>query len=237
MDNLIELEELGLTKNEMKVYQTLLEHGKLGSGELSRFSSVPYGRIYDVIASLEQKGMIKIIPEKTKKFIALDPGEFEDLIKKKKEALDALGEKIKGLKHLYAQRTEDPVILGYGKAAFYKIDKIMKKPQKFSYSVKYTSEYRPEWERNHIESAKKGIDSRSLVRYDEETKSNVKQWLTIKKKIKKFNNNGIAMAINEQEVLISLIKSNVTLLVRDKNFCQIMGQLFLDSYKNAEEIK
>lgn len=232
-----ELEELGLTKNETRVYTTLLERGNLTAGDISKFSGVPYGRIYDVLASLEQKGFIKIIPEKTKKFVALSPKEFDQIIDRKKENLDKLKEKIKQYKHLYDDRLEDPVILGYGKPAFYKIDRIMKDPKKFSYSIKYNSEYRPEWEREYREGQKNGRDSRSLVRYDKETEENVKKWFKIKKKIKKFDNKGVAMAINDQEVLISLIKSNVTLLIRDKNFCDIMSRLFLDSYKNAEEIK
>lgn len=232
-----ELEELGLTINESKIYSTLLQRGNLTAGDIIKFSGVSHGRIYDVLGSLEQKGFIKIIPEKIKKFVALDPKEFEEIIDKKKESLDKIKEKIKELKHLYDNRKQDPVILGYGKAAFYKIDKIMKEPKSYSYSIKYTSEYRPEWERNYKEGQKKGRDSRSLVRYDKETEANVKKWLSFKKKTKKFDNKGIAMAIHEDEVLISLIKSNVTMLVRDKAFSDIMARLFRDSYANAEDIK
>jgi len=69
----MDLSELGLTQNETKAYETLLHKGKSTAAELSKDSGVVYGRIYDVLASLESKGLIKIIPEKTKKFVPSDP--------------------------------------------------------------------------------------------------------------------------------------------------------------------
>ena len=55
-------QELGLTINESKVYEILIKHGKLGSGETSSFSGVPYGKIYSVLDSLITKGLVKVIP-------------------------------------------------------------------------------------------------------------------------------------------------------------------------------
>ena len=61
--------ELGLSQNEGKVYLTLVEFGKLSANDLSGKSGVPYGRIYDVLESLKNKGLVVVVPEKTKKFI------------------------------------------------------------------------------------------------------------------------------------------------------------------------
>ena len=36
-------------------YQALLKHGKLSASHTSRVSQVPYGKIYEVLASLENK--------------------------------------------------------------------------------------------------------------------------------------------------------------------------------------
>ncbi len=38
-------EELGLTKNEGKVYETLVKFGKMSSSEVSSKSEVPYGEV------------------------------------------------------------------------------------------------------------------------------------------------------------------------------------------------
>ena len=86
--------------------------------------------------------------------------------------------------------------------------------------------------------SKKGKDIKTLARFDEETEKNVKKWLKIHKNFRKFNNEGVAIQIQDDEgVLLGLIKSNVTLLIKDKAFCKIMKQMFLDSYKTAEKIK
>lgn len=238
MEELLEFEELGLTKNEAKSYQVLIEHGKLGAGEISKFSGVPYSRIYDVLFSLEQKGMIKIVPEKSKKFVPLSPDEFTKLIEQKKENLNKLSKKIKEMKKKYNVQNKNPVILGYGKNAFYKIVKEMKVPLKYSYSIKYTSEYRPEWERNYLGDIQQGVDSKNLVRFDKGTAENIKKWVKVgRKNMRVLDNEGIAMGIQDDQVMLGLIKSNVTLLISDKPLAKIMKKMFLETYKNAEEIK
>ena len=153
--------------------------------------------------------------------------------------LEKVKDKVKEMKELYKEKVKQPVILGYGKRAFYKIVKEQTKTKKYGYNLKWTSEYQPEWERKYKIYKKKGIADKNLVRYDDETEKNVKRWLKIgRKNTRKFDNEGVAMAVHDdEEVLISLINSNMTLLVRDKAFAKVMKQLFEDSYKNAEVIK
>ena len=233
-----ELSELGLTKNEGKAYNILLERGKLSAGEISKFGAVPYSRVYEILASLEQKGLVKIIPEKTKKFVPLNPIELMEIIKKREKNLDKIKNKIKDMEKLYKKKSKRPVILGYGRKAFYKTLKEMKEPEKYNYSIKWTSEYKPDWIGKNKARIKKGIDVKTLARYDKKTEKDIKKWLRTNKKIKKFKNEGVAVDIvDDQEVLISLINSNLTLLVRDKAFAKIMKQLFRESYKNSKKIR
>ena len=127
--------------------------------------------------------------------------------------------------------------MGLGKKAFYKIADEMKKVRKYGYSIRWTSEYKPEWVDEIKRQIKKKVDIKFLVRYDKETKKDVQDWLKIHKNIRKFENEGIALAIgDDQEVLISLIKSNVTLLIRDKPFAKIMKYLYETAYEKAEAI-
>jgi len=233
-----ELLELGLSQNESKVYQTLLEHGKLGSGEISKFSGVSYSRIYDILDSLGQKGIVKVIPEKTKKFVLSDPSELLDIVKKKEENLKKVRAKIKEMGKTYDSKDENPVMIGYGKNAFYKIVNEMKSSKKGSCSLKWTSEFRPEFVRKMEESIKEGRGNKVLTRYDRQTKEDVDKWLKITPNIRKITNEGVAMSIKDNgEVMIALIKSNVTMLIRDKAFAKIMKKMFLETYKNAERIK
>lgn len=125
-----------------------------------------------------------------------------------------------------------------GRQGFYKIVKELKEGNRYSYSIKYTSEPRPEWIRNSLRCKKNKIDNRTLTRYDKETEKDVKKWLKVKKEIRKIPNDGVAMSIlDDEEVMIALIKSNVTLLIKDKPFAKIMKKMFLETYNAAEKIK
>jgi sugar-specific transcriptional regulator TrmB len=232
------LKELGLTGNEAKAYQSLLERGNLGAAEVSKFSRVPSSRIYDVLASLEQKGFIKLIPEKTKKFAPSDPEQLNDILEKKQESLNKIKENIKDLKKMYDIKIKNPVILGQGKPAFYKILKEMGAGKKRDYSVKWSSEYRPEWEVKFREEVKRGVDNRVLARYDKETADSIKKWIKVgRKKVRKFENKGAVISIVDNDVLITLITKNCTLLIRDEAFADIISKMFLAAYNGAEEIK
>ena len=67
------LKELGLNSYEENVYLTLLKFGPLTAPKIAKLSKVPYGRIYDVLQSLERKGFVKVISKAPKVFVAEDP--------------------------------------------------------------------------------------------------------------------------------------------------------------------
>src|SRR3989338_10473406 len=105
----MDLTELGLTKNEAKVYQTIVKHGKSSAMILSKESEVPYSRIYDVLGSLEHKGLVKVIPEKGKKFIPGDPDVLKKLIVEKRKNLEELDKNVDELKKFYEIKEEEPI--------------------------------------------------------------------------------------------------------------------------------
>ena len=233
-----ELKELGLSINESRAYISLLENGKIGAGEVSKFSGVSYSRIYEVLDSLEQKGLVKIVPEKTKKFVSASPGELLDIIKKKENRLKTIRDKIRKMKRVYDSGDKAPIVVGYGKKGFHKIKGELIEVKKSSYDVKWSSEFRPEWVGGTERAIKRDVDIRVLARYDSETRENVDEWLKINRKIRVMKNNGVAISVHDDcEVMIGLIRSNATLLIRDKAFAKIMGKMFLETYKNAEKIK
>lgn len=230
--------ELGLTKNESRVYEALVQFGKLGAGEASGRSGVSYSKIYTVLNSLINKGLVQIIPEKSKKFAPSNPEALIKLIEKKEQELSKAKERARQLKRFYDVKEKNPVVLEIGRKGFYKIVSEMKKTEKYDYTIKWTSEWREDWAGSAERKLKKGMDVKTLVRYDKETASNVKRWIKINKNTRKFPNEGVAFSVvDDNEVMIALIKSNVTLLIKNEPFAKIMKQLFLGAYKNAEPIK
>ena len=75
-----EFELLGLNKYEALAYEALVLLGKAGAAQIARESGVPYGRIYDTLYSLVNKGLAVIIPEKAKRFAPAPPEILEKLL-------------------------------------------------------------------------------------------------------------------------------------------------------------
>jgi sugar-specific transcriptional regulator TrmB len=235
----IAFEELGLTQYEAKAYESLVKFGKTTAAKISADSGVPYSRIYDILASLVRRGLVKVLPGKTKEYVATDPKELLKLVNKKREVLNKAASDIENLKKLYEFAVKEPVLLAYGKRNFNTLLKEIKDPKKYTYTMRYAVETKPEWIRSDKAKIKRGIDFKNLARYDEETKKNLKVWVRETGPTwRAFENEGVAMSIrDDEEILIALIKSNVTMLIRDAPFTKIMRQLFLAAWEKAPEIK
>ncbi len=76
-----DLQELGLTEYEGRVYTALVSAGPSIAGELSKAANVPYSRIYDVLSRLEQRGWIEIQSGRPTKYKAKPPAEVIRLLK------------------------------------------------------------------------------------------------------------------------------------------------------------
>ena len=230
-------EILGLNKYEWKAYKALIEIGEAKAHQISAKSNVPYGRIYDVLNSLINKGLIKLSAEKPKKYIAMDPeAVLMRVINKKLKELLKFKKEIKILGKHYERFPEESVFAVRGKENFNRLISKSKDPKKFSYAFKYIFDPHPVWRRKTKKLVKKGVDVRSLGPLNDQTKENIKKWINIEK-IREFPNEGVAISIDENSVIIGLIKSDVTLVINDKAFVSLMKNLFERAWITSKEIK
>jgi sugar-specific transcriptional regulator TrmB len=65
------LRRFGLGPYEASAYLSLLDEGAATAGRISRSSGVPRGRIYEVLESLERRGLASVSPEKPARYSAL----------------------------------------------------------------------------------------------------------------------------------------------------------------------
>jgi len=80
----INLEKLGLTHLEAKVYLELLKIGSTTTGPLIKKTELHRATVYDILKRLMEKGLATYITkEKTKYFQASDPEVISDLLKEK----------------------------------------------------------------------------------------------------------------------------------------------------------
>ena len=83
---------------EVKIWTALLSRGVATAGELSDMANVPRSRSYDVLESLERKGFVVMKLGKPIKYIAVNPNEVVERVKKNMR-VDA-DERIKRLDNL-----------------------------------------------------------------------------------------------------------------------------------------
>ena len=67
---------------EVKIWTALLSRGSATAGELSDIANVPRSRSYDVLESLEKKGFLVMKLGKPIKYIAVNPSEVVERVKK-----------------------------------------------------------------------------------------------------------------------------------------------------------
>lgn len=82
-DFLNRIKDFGLNSYESKLWIALLSRGVSTAGELSDISNVPRSRAYDVLESLEKKGFIIVKIGKPIKYLAVNPQEVVERVKKK----------------------------------------------------------------------------------------------------------------------------------------------------------
>lgn len=89
----------GLNLYEVRIWTALLSRGISTAGELSDIGNVPRSRAYDVLESLEKKGFVVMKLGKPIKYIAVEPKEVVERVKKllQKDAKEKV-KKIESLK-------------------------------------------------------------------------------------------------------------------------------------------
>lgn len=84
-----DLERLGLTKNEAKVYLALLSLGTTSSKAIIERTSLHRQLVYDALDILIEKGLVSYFIESNRKqFKASDPKEFLDFFEKKEHEIE-----------------------------------------------------------------------------------------------------------------------------------------------------
>ncbi|MBI4146884.1 hypothetical protein HY489_06125 [Candidatus Woesearchaeota archaeon] len=82
------LEELGLTKGEIRVYLSLLSLGQTTSGPLIAESKISSSKVYEILNKLMEKGLVShTIKNKTKYFQPTSPAKLKDYLAKRENTI------------------------------------------------------------------------------------------------------------------------------------------------------
>ncbi|GEM_PF-6180325 len=84
-------QKLGLTEYESKAISAMVRQDEATAQQISDIAEVPITKIYSVLTSLENQGLIKCTFERPKRFKVLEPSQVVDLIlRKRKEEIKDL---------------------------------------------------------------------------------------------------------------------------------------------------
>ena len=92
MISIDKLEQIGLTKNEAKVYLALLDLGRpVQVGIISRKADIHRRSVYDILDRLIEKGIVSYIVENKKRmYNTANPEKLMDIIKEKEQILNEI---------------------------------------------------------------------------------------------------------------------------------------------------
>lgn len=167
------LEEIGLTKGEIKVYLSLLKTGETTTGKIIDKSGLSSGKIYEILDKLIKKGLASfIIKEKTKYFSACSPKRIIDFLNEKEKSLEQKKKEIE---------KEIPLLIGMQKpkdnettmfkglkgiqtAIFQALDSLKKDDEVLAMGLvsRKDEKYNILWEKWHNERASRKIKCRAI---------------------------------------------------------------------------
>ena len=115
-----QLQNLGLTKTESKIYITLLNLGSSLAGIIARKSGIHRRTVYDVLDKLTEKGLIGYITKNNRKYYEINnPEKLKELIKEKEQTINQI---LPLLKQKYnTQKEKQETLVFKGKEAIKKI--------------------------------------------------------------------------------------------------------------------
>lgn len=100
-----QLESLGLSERESRVYLALLDIGSTTTSKLIRKTGIASSKIYDVLERLKHRGLVTYIFKNGKKeFHPASPDKLFDLLKEKESTINEI---LPNLQRLYQKTTEE----------------------------------------------------------------------------------------------------------------------------------
>jgi len=89
MDAKTILGDIGLTKNEVRIYLSLMELGSTTTGAIIKKTKIHNSKVYDGLSRLADKGLVSyVIIAGSKHFKAVDPERLVDFLNEKRKKID-----------------------------------------------------------------------------------------------------------------------------------------------------
>jgi sugar-specific transcriptional regulator TrmB len=241
------LEELELSPYEKKAYACLLRIGVAKSKHVAKESGVSYGRIYEILEKLAEKGLISIIPTEPKTFIAIDPHvAFRLILRKREDRLQMLKHEI--LKMTFptqeiSKKSVEKTIVVQGKQKQLAIINEMHERAKKEILM-IPGVYEPNVARNvaTLRALKRHVRIKRLIRaITPKNKEILKESVNLGEEIKKAYLPGLRLIVaDDKEAMISIVnpasKDRISIYTTNREFAKSMSTFFNSLWESSRKI-
>ncbi len=242
-----DLHEYGLNSYESAAYVTLVRQGASTAHVLSQESKVPYGKIYPVLASLQEKGFVEVFEGPPKKFTAVDPKIiFEKVLRKKEKELERVKnhakKTIEMLGTFAARKPKEPlesirIVDGFKK--YLDLSVALHNATKEEWcSITDLSVYKEHFDATAA-CIKRGVSVKLLTFPDELEKQRIKLWKDIGAEIRVTEFTPTQFSIidhKEATVRITGEERYIALWLKNKSFAQNVRKYFMILWKKAKQV-
>ncbi len=235
------LQNLGLTKNESKVYFALVKLKTSSVNEISREANVPRVNTYDILHSLKAKGLVGTITKSNKMlFEPADPKVLSELLEKKKKELLETENSINSLKSLFEiEQTSQDVKVFKGKPGIKTIlkDALTSKTEILNFGSSgmfpsFYSEYFDIWESQRI---KQKIKMRIVTSKSMKEKVKIKKLQIIRFLDMEFKNQTSTFIYEDKVAIFIWTENPLAILIKEKEFSNSNRNYFEELWKIAKK--
>lgn len=242
------LDKLGLSQYEKQAYLTLLQLGRAKSKKISKESKVSYGRIYEILDKLEERGLITGLPTMPRTFEAIDPKiSFRLLLKKKSDEIAELENDVKTIKtpiKKLFQETKDKTIILHGKQKqLQMISQMNEKAKKEILTIPGVYEPITSVKITARRALQRGVKIKRLLRkVTRENRPIIKENIRLGEEIRQKELTGLRLKIiDKKEAILSIVdshtKDRISIYTTNKDFANSMAIFFESLWEKSKPIK
>ncbi|MFH1398533.1 MAG: helix-turn-helix domain-containing protein [Candidatus Woesearchaeota archaeon] len=242
------MKALGLNAYEIKAYVELLKHDAVTGYQLGRLSSVPQGRIYDILDSLVLRGLAAVEVGKPKRFRAIPPRiGLSALLIQKDERWEGTKNQVKALIDQLDKRKfkAEPVSVIQSKDAIYlKILDLYRIAQKEMLGIArglsamkisgFTEEVR--------KSIDRGVVTKLIVTERISNRRRIDKLMSLGVEVRHFPMEELRFNITDEKMCLigidtpNAINKRTTIVIENAAFCRGMRELYLSLWEKAEDV-
>ncbi len=242
------LDKLGLSQYEQQTYLALLQLGRAKSKKISKESKVSYGRIYEILDRLGERGLISSLPTIPRTFEAIDPKiSFKLILEKKQEEITELEKDVNTIRiptSKHFEETGEKTIILHGKQKQLQIiSQMNERAKKEIMSIPGVYEPITSVKITGRRALQRGVKIRRLLRkVTPKNRTIIKENIKLGEEVRQKELTGLRLKIiDKKEAILSIVdhktKDRISIYTTNTDFANSMAIFFESLWEKSKPIK